>query len=199
MVGKKKTRRIMRKNPKRAPRAPDPSSTKYSGVVSTRTAEQGIVAILRGSATYATGVGTSFNSYTDNNPSAADNWAEYAGAWSEYRVLGMKLTYAPNFVVNTATVGSGINVHSVLHAPTVASATTTQQAYSQGDARVGSITKPFTRTWKMSSATESAWIPTGTPAANSLAFSHSSFGLTTGLTYGIGFITYMIQFRTSSV
>lgn len=181
------------------PRAPDPSQIKYGGPIATHTSERGVVAILRLTANAATGAGTSFVSILDNNPSGTDNWSEYSTSWSSYRVLGVRLQFIPWPCVNIATITTAPMVHTVLHASSITSPTNLSTSFSQGDSRVCNVATPFTRVWKMSNTVESAWIVTSAPSANSLCFATSAYNLTTGNSYGTFFITYMVQFRTSSI
>jgi hypothetical protein len=177
--------------------APDAATVKYSGPIPTRTSENGIVSILRDEIEYNTGSGTSFVSILDNNPSGADNWSEYSTAWAEYRVLAIKLEYVPQYVVNTTNIASAPLVHSVLHTSTITSPTGYSTALSIGDAKLGNTMTRFTREWRMQGVDEATWITTTAPAASSLAFTSSAFNATTGVLYGIGLITYLVQFRTT--
>jgi len=203
-----KTNRSSRKG-KRLPRTdqarqtdflspPNASATVYMGPVPQRTAENGIVALLREDAVFVSGSGTSFVSILDNNPSSADNWTEYSNAWGEYRVLAMRVEYEPVQIVNTAAVAAAPLVHSVVHQPSLSSPGNYGQAFSIGDAKLGNTMRKHVRTWRMSGTAEATYQNTLSPAATSLAFVNSAFGLTTATTYGYAFITYLIQFRTSS-
>jgi hypothetical protein len=179
---------------------PNASAIVYSGPIPQRTAENGIVAILRENATFASGSGTSFISILDNNPSGADNWSEYSNAWGEYRVLAMRVEYEPIQVVNTAAVTAAPLVHSVVHQPgLVSSPTNYGQAFSIGDAKLGNTMRKYVRLWRMSGSSEAVYQSTLAPAATGLSVLSSAFGLTTATTYGYAFITYLVQFRTSSV
>ncbi len=174
-----------------------PSLIAYKGVIPSRTSDNGIVAILRSNDQFDTGGGTSIVGILDNNPSASDNWSEYSTAWSEYRVLGMRLQFAPLYSVNTATITTGPIVHSVVHTSSVISPTDYAEALSIGDSKMSNITRPFVREWRMSDADEATWLPTSAPAATADAFAFAAFDLTTGTTYGQGLITYFVQFRTT--
>ncbi len=179
-------------------RPPPASATLFRGVIPQRTSENGIIALLRLNATFSTGAGTSFVSNLDNNPSSADNWTEYSNAWTEYRVLGMRLEYEPIQVVNTTTVTAGPIVHSVLHGPSISAVTNYGQAFSYGDAKLGNTMRKYVREWRMSGTAESTYQLCLSPAATSLAFLSAAFGLTTATTYGYGFVTYLVQFRTAT-
>jgi len=199
-----------RKNKNRLPRPdqasqidflmpPPASATLYAGPVPQRTAENGIVALLREDAIFSTGSGTNFVSVLDNNPSGADNWTEYSNSWGEYRVLAMRVEYEPVQVVNTAAVTAAPLVHSVLHQASLPSSPSNYgQAFSLGDAKLGNTMRKFVRVWRMSGTAEATYQNTLAPAATSLTVTSSAFGLTTATTYGYAFITYLVQFRTSS-
>ncbi len=179
------------------PTPPPASELIYRGPIPRNTAETGLVAVLRDIATYATGVGTSFVSYLDNNPSSTDNWSEYSTSWSEYRVLGIRFEYSPTFAVNTATVSSNPLVHSVLHMKSTPAIASYAQGLSYGDAKLGHTTKKFVDEWRMNSAEEGTFIDTSAPAGT--AFVHTAYAdtLTTATTYGTLFRTWLVQFRNA--
>jgi len=185
----------MRKRGKNFPLVPSPSSLAYRGPIPHNASEDGIVALLRDVVVFNTGAGTSFVSYLDNNPSSSDNWSEYSTSWSEYRVLGIRFTYSPTYVVNVAAVQTAPFVTSVLHMKSTPAIASYPQALSYGDSRMGHITKPFSREWRMIGAEEGAWIDTGAPAGTTFVFTAYSETLTTALLYGTMLRTWLIQFR----
>jgi len=186
-----------RRNGQDLPRPPATSTTSYKGMIPTRTAENGITAILRDVDSFDTGGGTSIVGIVDNNPSAADNWTSYADAWGEYRVLGIRLEYQPLYSVNTAIITSAPIVHCVVHQGSLTSPTDYLEAYSYGDPKITNSTRSFVREWRMTNVNESTWVPTGSPTGTSLALLFAAFDLTTGTTYGQLFINYVIQFRNA--
>lgn len=179
------------------PRPPPTSTTAYAGRIPVRTAENGITAVLRAVDAFDTGGGTSIVGIIDNNPSATDNWNEYATAWGEYRVLGIRLEYQPLYSVNTTAITSAPIVHSVIHQSSLTSPTDYGQAYSYGDPKITNSTLSFVREWRMTNVNESTWIATGAPSATSIALLFAAFDLTTGLTYGQLFVNFFIQFRNA--
>jgi hypothetical protein len=195
--------RIMRNNKQRGvrvrrknfPLVPSPQSLAYKGPIPQNASEDGIVAVLRDTVAFNTGAGTSFVSYLDNNPSSSDNWSEYSTSWSEYRVLGIRFTYSPTYVVNVAAVQTAPFVTSVLHMKSTPAIASYPQALSYGDSRLGHITKPFNREWRMIGAEEGAWIDTGAPAGTTFVFTAYAETLTTALLYGTMLRTWLIQFR----
>ncbi len=179
------------------PRVLPPSALAYKGTIPRNTAETGIVAVLRDYVTYNTGAGTSFNSQLDNNPSSTDNWSEYSTSWSEYRVLGIRFEFVPQFSVNTTAVTTGPLVHSILHMAGAPSNTTYATSLGYGDARLGHVTKPFLREWKMTEVNEAQFLSTASPASTAYVFLAYADTLTTGTAYGAVFRTWLIQFRNS--
>lgn len=182
-------------NNKNFPPVPRASLLEYRGVIPANAAEEGIVVILRDTATFSTGGGTSFTSILDNNPSGTDNWTEYSTSWSEYRVLGVRYHYAPTFAVNTAAVNSAPLAHAVLHMKSSPAISSYSNAVAYGDSRLGHVNKMFTREWRMASAEEGTFLDTAAPAPTAVTFTAYAEGLSTGLTYGVCFRTWLVQFR----
>jgi hypothetical protein len=199
MAGQNLRRKNKKKSARRRyqdfPLVPSPSALQYHGIIPRNASEDGIVSVLRDVVTFNTGAGTSFVSYLDNNPSSTDNWSEYSTSWSEYRVLGVRFEYSPTYVVNVAAVQTAPFVTSVLHMKSTPAIASYPQALSYGDSRLGHITKPFSREWKMIGAEEGAWIDTGAPAGTTFIFTAYSETLTTALLYGTMLRTWLVQFR----
>lgn len=185
-------RRVRRKD---FPLVPSPSALQYNGPIPANASEDGIVSVLRDVVAFNTGAGTSFVSYLDNNPSSTDNWSEYSTSWSEYRVLGIRFTYSPTYVVNAAAVQTAPFVTSILHMKSTPAIASYPQALSYGNSRFGHISKPFVREWRMIGAEEGAWIDTAAPAGTTFVFTAYSETLTTALLYGTMLRTWLIQFR----
>lgn len=53
--------------------------------------------------------GQNLNSYIDNNPNQAQDWANVAGLFEMYRVAGIKLTFVPSGNVNSIPVNVPVN------------------------------------------------------------------------------------------
>lgn len=191
----KRNNKMRRKKGENFPRVPRPSVLEYKGFIPTTASEEGIVAVLRDTAAYSTGAGTAFASYLDNNPSSTDNWSEYSTSWSEYRVLGIRFEYSPQYIVNTAAVNSAPLVHSVLHMKSTPAIASYAQAVSYGDSKLGHVNRRFVREWRMASAEEGTFIDCAAPAGTAFVFTAYAEGLTTALTYGVLFRTWLIQFR----
>lgn len=169
----------------------------YRGPIPTRTAENGAVVLLREIATLSTGAGTSFNSIIDNNPSGCDNWSEYSTSWSEYRVLGIRFEYVPQFAVNTAVVNVSPLVHCILHMKSNPAITSYPQAFSYGDSHLGHVCRRRLMEWRMSTPEEASFLDTNAPAGVAVAYTNYAEGLTTATQYGILFVTYLVQFRNA--
>jgi hypothetical protein len=180
------------------PTPPPTNLITYRGPISLKTAERGIVASVRGLSGLSTGAGQVFNVLIDNNPSGADNWAAYASSWAEYKVLGMKIQYAPVYNVSTSTVASGVVVANIFHSNVNPGITTLTNAFTYGDPKIKHSTKPFSLEWRLQDTDEALWQPTSSPGRTSYVANVYSSGLTTATTYGYLYITYMIQFHNAS-
>lgn len=193
MKQKQKTKR--QNNGKNFPAVPRPSLIEYKGVIPYNASETGIVAVLRDEFSLSTGVGTVISGNLDNNPSGTDNWSEYSTSWSEYRVLGIRFQFVPTFAVNTAAVATNSLVTSVLHMAAAPAIVSYGQCFSYGDSKLGHITKPFLREWRMTEVIESQFVDCSAPALNSYTLTYYSDTLTAATIYGQIFRTWLIQFR----
>jgi hypothetical protein len=191
-----KKRNARRRNAKQnIPRAPAASLLAYRGPIPYNASETGITTILRDEFSLSTGVGTAISANLDNNPSGTDNWSEYSTSWSEYRVLGIRFQFVPQFAVNTATVATSPFAHSVLHMKAAPSITSYGQCNSYGDSRFGHVTKPFSREWRMNSAEEGTYLDCSSPSLTAYVFTYYADSLTAATIYGILFRTWLVQFR----
>jgi len=204
MAGKRMKRAPKKGNKNKDFTIPPPTqSLIYSGPIPSRTSERGITAILRQASTQTTGgAATSINVVLGNNPSGSDNWADYAAAWSQYRVLGMRVNWRPyDTGFTTGGVGTrsyGTFIHTVVHQTASPVTNSVANAFSVGDSRVSHYSQPHVRTWKMLDSTEAGWVATSAPATTSFAYSNYANNLTVASTYGVLFITYYVQFRTTN-
>ncbi len=197
----KRTKRRSARTGEDFPRPPPTSSLSYRGGIPTRTSERGITAVLRQISTQATGVAaTTLNVTLGNNPSSSDNWADYSAAWTQYRVLGVRIEWQPyynNSFPTTVSVGAFIN--TILHQTGAPSTNSVANCFSSGDSRVSNYYKPHVRTWKMLDSNEAQWIPTSAPVSSSYVYSSYANNLLASTTYGVLYITYFVQFRTSNI
>jgi hypothetical protein len=177
------------------PRAPAASLLVYKGAIPYNASETGITTILRDEFSLSTGAGTFISANLDNNPSGTDNWAEYSTAWSEYRVLGIRFQFVPQYAVNTAAGATSPFAHSVLHMKAAPSIVSYGQCNSYGDSRFSHITKPFSREWRMNSAEEATYLDCASPSLTAYVFTYYADSLTAATIYGILFRTYLVQFR----
>jgi len=202
MKNKNSTKKIKRRNGVDFPRPPPTSQLSYRGAIPTRTSERGITAILRQISTQTTGMAaTTLNVVLGNNPSSADNWSDYAAAWTQYRVLGMRIEWQPYDNVSSTSLNGlqyGSHIHTILHQTGTPSTNSVANCFSSGDAQVIQYYKPYVRTWKMLDSNEASWVATSAPASTSYVFSSFSNNLTISKTYGVYFITYFVQFRTTN-
>jgi hypothetical protein len=174
------------------------SATIYRGPLNIPSSDSTIVALLDNTQVLTSAGGAISISY-GNNPSAARNWAEHSTSWSEYRVIGMKITYDPLAVVNTAAIPGFSGYQCLIHSLTFTTPTTMAQAASVGVARPWSGFKRFTREWRMTDPEESLFQPTSAPSGNSFTFYLYGEGGGAAITYGNVLIEYLVQFKTHSV
>jgi hypothetical protein len=174
---------------------PRPGLIEYHGPIPVNASETGIVAVLRDEFALSTGVGTAISGNLDNNPSGTDNWSEYSTSWSEYRVLGIRIEFKPAFSVNTAAVATNTFCSSVLHMAAAPSIVSYGQCFSYGDAKLGHITKPQTREWRMTETPEAAFIDCAAPTLSSYVYTYYADTLTGATIYGQIFRTWLVQFR----
>jgi hypothetical protein len=182
-------------NAKNFPPVPRPGLIEYHGPIPVNASETGIVAVLRDEFALSTGVGTVISGNLDNNPSGTDNWSEYSTSWSEYRVLGIRIEFKPAFSVNTAAVATNTFCSSVLHMAAAPSIVSYGQCFSYGDAKLGHVTKPQTREWRMTETPEAAFIDCAAPTLSSYVYTYYADTLTGATIYGQIFRTWLVQFR----
>ncbi len=194
MKNKRSSRRSKEPN---FPRVPRTDLMLYNGVIPTHNAESGTLVIMREVATLATGAGTSFNSILDNNPSGTDNWSEYSTSWSEYRVLGIRFEYEPQYPVNTAAVTTAPLVHCILHMKSNPAIASYPQAFSYGDSYLGHVSRKRIMEWRMTTPEEATFVDTSSPAGTAIAYTNYAEGLTTATQYGVVFVTYLVQLRNT--
>lgn len=192
---KQRQKRNRRRNGKNFPPVPSPSALMYKGIIPYNASETGIVAVLRDQFALSTGVGTSVSGNLDNNPSGTDNWSEYSTSWSEYRVLGIRFQFVPNFAVNTAAIATSPLVTSVLHMASAPAIVSYSQCFSYGDSQLGHITKPSIREWRMTEVAEANFIDCSAPGLTSYVYTYYADSLTAATIYGNIFRTWLVQFR----
>lgn len=194
-----RARRPARRSAKLA--VPSSAAIKYSGPAKElRDISDGIVVELRLTQSVASGATTQLNYTVNCDPSSADNWSEYSTSWGEYRVLAMTTQYEPAFSVSYLGVGSvfgvGPSVHSSYHQYAAPTSTNYATAWSVGDSTVSHVTKRSKRVWRMSEPREANFSTVATPATNIFGASYFADNVVTATTYGIMFITYLVQFRS---
>ena len=143
------------------------------------------------SSSAAGAISASFN----NNPSAAANFTELSTSWMEYRVLGMRLKYNPNNIVNTATLLGFNGYHSIIHGAVV-SPTTLAQASSTGISKPWNAFTRFTREWRMSEIDEAAFLQTSAPSSTSDVLVLFAQNGSISQYYGNIEIEYLVQARS---
>lgn len=192
MTKQQKSRRMRQRH---VPPYVDPATIKYTGPLNDMNHDSTVVT-LYDNATVTASAGGIISAAFNNNPSNAANWTELQTSWDEYRVLGVKYSYDPNNVVNTAAV-SGFNGYSmIVHAPIASSPATLAAAASMGESRRWNAFKRFVREWRMSEVSEATWLDTTSPASTSDSLLLFATGGTVSNYYGNILIEYVVQFRS---
>jgi hypothetical protein len=181
-------------------RVPATDVIKYNGPINVGTTLTGIVANLRETISIISS-GSGIISYIDHvDPSGSDNWSEYSTSWLEYRVLGIKYHFMPQYKVNTATTTTVIQdtpiVFCQLHSSTAPTPSSIQEAWAYSDGKkVDSLMREKSVTWRMSDTFEAEFQDTATPSTAIYSVMFQGFGASNSITYGTIFISYLVQFR----
>lgn len=171
------------------------SSVRYHGKIGNLRDDNVIVLLPTNASISSNGTGDISGTF-NNNPSGSTNWSEYSTAWSEYRVLGVKLTYIPQFSANTTTLSGFSGYHGIIHGTAVNTPTTLPEASATGVARLWSPFRPFVREWRMASVEEAAFVSTSGPAATSNCLTVFGTNASSSVLYGNLLIEYLVQFRS---
>lgn len=174
------------------------SAIEYKGPIRLPSNDQNVVSLFD-NATISVSAGGAVAATFNNNPSSARNWTEMSTSWAEYRVLGIKFKYNPILAVNTATAVGFSGYNSIIHTPTAPTVTTLAQAAATGASRPWNAFRPFVRTWRMSEASESVFVPCGAPGTTSQCLTLYAEGGGISIYYGNIEIEYLIQFRTHAL
>jgi hypothetical protein len=162
----------------------------------TTTGHDDTVVTLYDNATVTASAGGVISAAFNNNPSGAANFNDYSDAWDEYRVLGIKFSYDPNNVVNTATVNGFNGYNMIVHAPVATTPVSLADAASTGVSNRWNAFRRFVREWRMSEVSEAVWITTSAPVTTSDTLLLYSSGGTASNYYGNILIEYVVQFRS---
>jgi hypothetical protein len=141
----------------------------------------------------------SVNSYIANvstsSLGSSPDWASFAAAYKECRVLGMKLRYEPFYdggLPSTAVGGAG--AMCVTHEVGAAVSTGLSQTFDRFGGRVWNISRPLTIEWRASDTGE--WnFTNSTSAPDGGGFQLYISGLTPSFAYGRCYITGLVEFR----
>ncbi len=184
-----------RSNRRKMPTYLDPSAVKYTGPLSAMNHDSTIVTLYENATVVTDSSGDIVNTF-NNNPSSAPNWSDYSAAWDEYRVLGIKYSYDPNNIVNTAAI-SGFNGYtSIVHTPGATIPLTLSDAASTGVSRRWNAFTRYVREWRMSEVDEAVWVATSAPAKTSDTLLIYAEQGTISQYYGNTLIEYLVQFRS---
>jgi hypothetical protein len=183
---------------KNLPVNPDPGIIHYTGPINYPILDTSVVTLYDSQAMDSDASGN-LSAFVNNNPSSARNFTEYSGSWYEYRVLAVKISYFPKAVNNTATLPGFDGYSGLVHGLSISAPSTLAQAASTGLSKPWIAFRPFTRSWRMETATEAPFIPTLTPATTSNCFALTFFGGGATLHYGNLEIQYLVQYKTHSL
>lgn len=173
----------------------DPATIKYTGPLSDMNHDS-IVITLYDNATVTANASGAISANFNNNPSNAANFNDQAASWDEFRVLGIKFSYDPNNVVNTATLSGFNGYNMIVHAPVASSPATLAAAASMGVSRRWNAFRPFVREWRMSEVSEATWLDTTSPSSTSDTLLLFAVNGTVSQYYGNLLIEYVVQFRS---
>jgi len=181
---------------------PAASLISYKGRVDLPLNDTGITANLHETVSIASSGGGGISYIDTYSPSSADNWSEYSTSWLEYRVLGIKYHYMPQYKVNTATTTTVIQdtpvVFTTLHSVNTPVPTTISEAWAySNNGKVDSLMREKSVTWKMNDAFEAQFESTVSPNSSIYTVMFWGSGASNSITYGTIFITYLVQFRNT--
>jgi hypothetical protein len=199
MAGSSPFRRLPKKRVRRnvGSRNPAPDMVMYRGSLAPMRNDTTTVT-LYDNATVTTDAAGLISSAYNNNPGACRNWTEYSTSWGEYRVLGIKFSYDPIAVVNTAAIPGFSGYHSIVHGTPTTPASLAQAA-STGISKRWNAFRPFVREWRMADTGEAQFIDTSAPAQNSFVLTLYASGGGNAIYYGNILLEYLVQFRTHNL
>jgi hypothetical protein len=191
--GKKK----QQKNPENGPSA---AAMVYSGPIKfmpgdSNNADMRVVTLHETSTNYVTSnVSGVLSLALPMNPSSAADWSNWAGAYSEYRLLGCDMEFFPQNRYSKSGVVTTPILGAVTHQTTSSAPNSYTAIMALASARKLSLEDPWKIEWRMTGAEEASFKDTAAPAFIGSIYLYSD-GLTVSTTYGRVFIYWLVQFR----
>lgn len=139
--------------------------------------------------------GTLSNYLTTSNVTTATDWASFASAYYEYRVLGMRVEYVPRSPGATSSFCNGFigSVHSTSAGVPVAAS----EVANLDDAKFRSFAYPWSHEWRMNGIDESGFLSTGSGSTFGGIVYYAPNGPATAIQGDI-VVYYRVQFRSQA-
>jgi hypothetical protein len=177
---------------------PNASSLSYRGPIVTRTDKTNantITVLLNSQEGVTSSAGGVINNVAPlNNPAAANNWSDFAGAWDEFRVLASEIVFVPQNKYNKLTTTLCIPIIGVLDRDSSGALTSYAQGVNYASVKYLSLEEKFSFRYSMQGAREAVFETTASPASTGAFLLYGS-GLTASTAYGTLFQRWRVQFR----
>jgi len=178
---------------------PPVTALTYSGPISPMVpGVQPITRLLTYAATQSTNPAGSMVSQVVASVTSTTEWSQLSALWREYRILGARITWIPNFTgYSTASTPllSSMAVLTLQRDGTIVSPTTVLTALRIGPRVVSNIASRMSLSYRMSGALEASFHNTDAPAVGVATFCLNSDLLTVSAAYGTLQMDMMVQFR----
>lgn len=147
---------------------------------------------------YVVGVSSSaagvINAIYRSDPSAGADWASFTSAYHEYRVLAMRVRYEPsNRYSKTTTICQPLV--TVVDHNNGSALGSYAAAYGHQSAKLVTLEDPWVRNWRMHDVQEADFIETTVAPTQVSGVKLYADSLSVSTTYGMVFITWLVQFR----
>jgi len=192
----KKSRSQRRRERARDRENPAPSTIVYKGPVVARSnkQEEAIVStLLTVSGSLSSDSAGKFITFLSDNISLATDWTSYSAAYSEYRILGIKLIYMP---VNRYSKVTTITTPAIvaIDRAKVSLPTSYAQLMQYESARPVSLEDPWSIEAKMNGIEDAGFVPI-TTVYTGFGFPLYGDGMSASTMYGKYFFYWRVQFR----
>jgi hypothetical protein len=169
----------------------------YSGPITQVGTQQLMSRLITGVTPVTAGPSGILTFKIDNDPTTYADWAPMALQYSEYRFLGTRFTYVPNFTgYSTMSTPSGASVMVVglSRDSTMAVPANVQNALSVVPHKFGPTGSRYSLEFRMNSTYEASWKNAGAVGANCCFFINADT-LSPSQVYGACVIETLVQFR----
>jgi len=178
---------------------PSPLALAYRGPISPNVPGAApIVRLQTYAATISSNLGGSIVAQVVVAASVLSEWATMQGLYREYRILGARCKWIPNFTgYSTASTPplSSMAVFSMSRDPSITAPASVLAALQTNPRVVGNISNKLSLTFRMSGSTEAAWHNTDSPGVGVATFSLNCDLLTVSSVYGTVQMDAMVQYR----